>query len=130
MSKPILALDFDGVIHGYQSGWQGAAVCPDPITPGTVEWIKQAVDHFKVCIFSSRSGQEMGIEAMQFYLKVNFYKVMEPGDADPILVQLEWPIEKPPAMITIDDRALTFTGNWSDFPIDELLVFKPWNKRG
>jgi len=30
MSKPILCLDFDGVIHSYSSGWKGADVIPDP----------------------------------------------------------------------------------------------------
>jgi hypothetical protein len=30
MTKPILCLDFDGVIHSYSSGWKGADVIPDP----------------------------------------------------------------------------------------------------
>lgn len=30
MGKPILCLDFDGVIHSYASGWKGADVIPDP----------------------------------------------------------------------------------------------------
>ena len=30
MPKPILCLDFDGVVHSYTSGWKGADVIPDP----------------------------------------------------------------------------------------------------
>ena len=128
MAKPILCLDFDGVIHSYSSGWQGADVCPDPIVPGTVEFIVKASEHFTIAVFSSRSGQPMGIEAMQFYLRCQFYKVMDAPDADPIISGIQWPREKPPALITIDDRALQFTGKWSDFTIDDLRTFKPWNK--
>jgi hypothetical protein len=29
LSKPILCLDFDGTIHSYISGWQGADVIPE-----------------------------------------------------------------------------------------------------
>ena len=28
--KPTIILDFDGVIHSYTSGWQGADVIGDP----------------------------------------------------------------------------------------------------
>ena len=40
---------------------------------------------------------------------------------------LQWPKYKPPAMVSIDDRGLTFDGTWPD--IESLLNFKPWNKR-
>jgi len=34
--------------------------------------------------------------------------------------------EKPPALVTLDDRASTFTGTWPK--VADLLAFKPWNK--
>jgi hypothetical protein len=48
--KPVLCLDFDGVIHGYQSGWQGANVIPDPPVPGAIEALLTYTEHFIVCI--------------------------------------------------------------------------------
>lgn len=45
-----------------------------------------------------------------------------------ILKSITFPTEKPPAMVTIDDRALRFTGEWSDFDPQKLLKLKPWNK--
>jgi hypothetical protein len=124
MSKPILCLDFDGVIHSYSSGWKGADVIPDPPVPGTFDFIRRAQKHFRVAIYSSRSQQPGGLEAMKDYVALN----SEIGFRDPI-VDLEWPLEKPPAMLTIDDRALCFTGSWADYDCEELLNFKPWNKR-
>ena len=44
-----------------------------------------------------------------------------------VLNAIKWPTEKPPAMVTLDDRAITFTGEWPS--IETLLAFKPWNKK-
>lgn len=127
-SKPILVLDFDGVIHSYTSGWQGAAVIPDPPVEGAMEFLLHAVDHFRVAIFSSRSNQRGGIRAMKKWLDKHLaeYFSAHRTVADDIYCAIEWPKEKPPAMITIDDRAITFTGVWPD--VQALLNFKPWNK--
>ncbi len=126
MSKPILCLDFDGVIHSYASGWKGADVIPDAAVPGAVEFLDRAVTEFTVAIYSSRSGQPNGIMAMQFWLRLNLYRAVEQARAEEIMASIEWPTEKPPAMVTIDDRAITFTGRWPS--IAALKSFKPWNK--
>jgi len=39
---------------------------------------------------------------------------------------LSWPRVKPPAFLMLDDRALTFAGEWPD--VRSLKEFKPWNK--
>ena len=130
MGKPILCLDFDGVIHSYTSGWKGADVIPDPPVPGALQFIAAATEHFTVHIFSSRSHQFGGIKAMREWLG---YWSVDPtyGMNDEFdhstWGAIEWPTEKPPAFLTIDDRALTFNGTWP--AIDTLKTFKPWNKK-
>lgn len=129
MSKPILYLDFDGVIHSYTRGWKGATVIPDPPVPGAMEFICAAVTRFRVAIYSSRSGQPGGIDAMRDWLTCHMaaLHLPVPERANAVLMEIEWPTEKPPAMVTIDDRAITFTGEWP--ALSDLLAFKPWNKR-
>lgn len=153
--KPIIVLDFDGVIHGYQSGWKGAAIIPDPPVPGALEFIVTALDHFEVNILSSHSHQWGGRRAMKKWLFDRLLKEFQypynselPGwwvhrvdrtaFADPwpeecwwaaklVIKEIRWPIFKPPALITIDDRAIQFTGAFPD--IAEIRAFRPWNKR-
>lgn len=154
--KPILCLDFDGVIHSYSSGWKGASVIPDPPVPGALEFIVQALEQFEVHILSSRSHQWGGKSAMKHYLRSEYEALgqaeamLEPwwGDcvnevgassmepwyvanrdaAASIVRQIKWPWFKPPATVTIDDRAITFTGQWP--ALSDLRAFKPWNKKG
>jgi hypothetical protein len=73
--KLVLSLDFDGVIHSYSSGWQGARVIPDPPVPGALEFIVKATEHFDVQIFSSRSHQFGGRRAMKRWLKQQYFKI-------------------------------------------------------
>jgi len=115
--KPILCLDFDGVCHSYTSGWKGAAVIPDPPVPGMEEFLVAAINYFDVAIYSSRSGQEGGIQAMKDWF--DQYTITD------IRTMLNFPTEKPPAMVGIDDRVLTFNGIWPN--LNELVNFKPWN---
>lgn len=135
--KPILCLDFDGVLHSYTSGWKGPTEIPDDQVVDSetgktaVEFLVEAVEYFEVCIFSSRSGQKGGIAAMQNWLFDCFQKAMD-GDyykalrLSRVLEQIQWPIEKPPALVTLDDRAIQFVGQWPD--LEDLRNFKPWNR--
>lgn len=118
--KPILCLDFDGVIHSYVSGWKGATKIPDPPVQGAFEFIGEAVQYFEVVVFSSRSAQPGGIAAMQDWFLQHGWPEDENGKPEGI----SFPTEKPPAFLTIDDRAITFQGMWP--AAKELLKFRPW----
>jgi hypothetical protein len=130
MPKPILCVDFDGVIHSYVSGWKGADSVPDGPVPGALAFLKAATEHFTVAIFSSRSNQPGGLDAMRewlFNMATNggFPEVIDNDET--WFAAIEWPTEKPAAFLTIDDRAMTFRGIFPDPKM--LLEFKPWNKQ-
>lgn len=133
MGLPILCLDFDGVLHSYASGWKGADAIPDPPVSGAIAFLYEAIQHFEVHIYSSRSNQDGGIAAMQAWLArwegmwLAEQRILgKPQMRTSLLLNIKWPTEKPPAFLTIDDRALTFTGEWPAMEV--LKVFKPWNK--
>lgn len=140
----IVAVDFDGVIHGYQSGWQGLTKIPDPPVPGAFDALFRLLDAgFQVAVYSSRSGSFRGRWAMQRWMQREITKHWLAGGSLPSGVEAEcwgdaggvwrkftWPRFKPSAILTIDDRAVTFNGNWSDpaFSPAAIKRFKPWNK--
>lgn len=156
MRKPILCLDFDGVIHGYSNGWRGIGVIDDEPVPCAIRFVLEAMERFDVAIYSSRSKNLRGRFAMKRYmrrhLKELFWKDLV-ANADltiwshtkleipmgsyetdelatdmarGVVARISWPWFKPSAFITIDDRALTFNGV---FPtLDAIANFKPWNK--
>lgn len=127
MAKPILCLDFDGVCHMYTSGWKGAAVISDPHVPGLFEFLEQVQPYFDIQIFSSRSHQEGGVEAMtEWFIAERVAWRENSGKSTTAMLELKFPKEKPPAFIGIDDRVLNFRGEWPD--VEELRGYKTWTQ--
>jgi len=123
--KPILCLDFDGVCHSYTTGWKGVDVIPDEPVPGMWRFLEAAIQQFDIHIYSSRSHEPKGRVAMQQW----FLKHANSGFQQDIARKwLVFPTKKPPALVTLDDRALTFDSSWPS--VQTLLDFKPWNKKG
>jgi len=118
--RPILCVDFDGVVHGYSRGWQNGEIY-DPPVPGFKEWADKARQHFNLVIYSSRSWEDSGREAMRAWMTARGI------DAS----WFEFAAQKPPAFMTIDDRAVCFRGDWSaaELTPEALRAFKPWNAR-
>ena len=130
--KPILCVDFDGVIHQYITPWSDATTISDPPVDGALMWLWKATEWFDVQIYSSRSKDPMAREAMKEWILLHSIDVFGVGHIMSIPAD-NYPItfayEKPAAFLTIDDRAICFEGNWNEFNPADLLNFKPWNKR-
>jgi hypothetical protein len=125
--RPTLALDFDGVVHRYSKGWEGGDIY-DPPTDGFFEWLIEAQEHFTVIIHSSRCKDQGAVAKMAKWLA--HHAEMWRGKTErPLMLNVGFSIKKPAAFLTIDDRALTFEGDWASLPPADLVKFKPWNQR-
>lgn len=131
--KPILCVDFDGVIHSYTSKWVDEVTIVDGPVPGAIKWLWKATEWFDVQIYSSRSKTLGGRVAMYKWLvkhAADEFDLTHPM-CQPIIdnYPIKFASEKPAAFLTIDDRAISFEGNWGELDPSDLLHFKPWNKR-
>jgi hypothetical protein len=114
-----VAIDFDGVINSYKSGFVAIDDIPDPPVPGAFEFIDKLLEaNFKVFIFSTRNGDPRGLRAIKEWL-------LEHGMPQATLDELELATGKPIAKVYIDDRAWEFNGIWPD--VTEIASFKPWH---
>ena len=150
--KKLICLDFDGVIHSYSSGWQGASTISDPPVEGAIDFIVELLANgYDVAIYSSRSGSWRGRRAMKKWLRhwagVCYGKTLGSGwslagcvikiDSTHserkkyasrwLIRKIKWPKHKPAAYLTIDDRAWTFEGVWPS--LESVGKFKPWMQK-
>lgn len=135
MSKPILCIDFDGVIHSYERGWQDGSIYGSA-TPGFFKWAIEVQHHFRLVIYSSRSSTEEGRKAMREWLGTQSIEAIHRGEVSAdyewaeLFGNIEFADKKPPAFLTIDDRAIQFNGSWEHLYPEVLVAFKPWTTRG
>lgn len=133
-----IALDFDGVLHSYTSGWTGE-IPMDPPTPGAVVFVEELLRQgYKLHIFTTRVYPDLSkdpkfvdvLHKMEFDDGTHAWE--HNGQRGPSLAEegiRQWlrfhkfPAElcegtithkKEHADIMIDDRALRFDGNFGD----------------
>ena len=111
--KPTLCLDFDGVLHSYTS-WNENIEGDLPVQ-GARRFCRRAEEYFTLVVFSSRAYSLEGERSIRRWLHANHFPNMEVTSHKPI------------AFLTLDDRAMTFTGSWPR--IHTLRKFQPWWKR-
>ncbi len=116
--KQTLILDFDGVIHSYESGWHGADKITDPPTDGAREGIAKLREKYIIVVVSSRCHQAGGIDAIKAWLALHSIEVDGVSN------------DKPPHICTVDDRAFRFEGDWEAVIDGVEAASVPWNKKG
>jgi hypothetical protein len=121
-----VAVDFDGVIHSYERGWQDGSIYGD-LMPGALDSLGLLMDRYAVFIHTTRNARQVahwiedrtghGIECTtsispwpwkrQFWNQRGFLLVTN---------------RKLPAIAYIDDRAVRFT-DWSQ-ALSDLTRFE------
>lgn len=122
----IIAVDFDGVIHGYSKGWQDGKPYDEPVIGAKEAMNKLLSEGYYVMIYTTRCNPDYlegsNIDRVQdvkdYLLKHNIpYSEIYTGKG------------KPKATMYVDDRAIGFKGNWSQ-TIEDINSFETWNRPG
>ena len=143
--RPKICIDFDGVIHSYERGWQNGLLY-GTVVPGFFDWCEKVRKSVELVIYSSRSDNPVAMIHMATWLRIQA-EIVAPNWQCTDMPTIEHPVQrfldapraelllfrfankKPAAWLTIDDRAICFNGDWSapELTTDAILAFKPWN---
>lgn len=112
---PVIAVDFDGVVHSYVSGCTGPVPVDPPVIGARDALATIRALGFEVHVFSCRALTTEGRDGIRGWLALHDIAV------DKITGF------KPHASVYIDDRGYRFSGSW-----DEAVEFvrsapRPWN---
>src|SRR5690606_24590525 len=58
MADKTIAVDFDGVIHGYSKGWWDGTIY-DPPMPGALDGLRALMEHYAVFVHTTRSAGQV-----------------------------------------------------------------------
>jgi histidinol phosphatase-like enzyme len=104
-----IAIDFDGVIHNDNKGFNDGTIYGDPI-PGSLEAIKSLALKFKIIIFTAKAKSDRPLINGKTGTELVWDWLTKHGINNEIL---EVTSEKPRAFLYIDDRGYRFS-NWGD----------------
>lgn len=129
---PTIAIDFDGVIHSYTSGWKGTREIPDPPVPGALKFLYNLTAHTptvaRPVIYSTRAAEPHGRNAIKDWLRLHGGQAAWGKTVTHLgLESVRITALKPPAVVYIDDRGFRFEGTFPS--IESLLEMEPWNKK-
>lgn len=113
MARKNIVFDFDGVIHKYSRGWQDGSIYDKPVD-GIKEVINELHRDYDIYVVTTRArdiGQQMQVEK---YLNDN-------GIEFDCVTSI-----KVPAMVYIDDRAITFNPDNVSTLVKDIKNFQPW----
>ncbi|MDR1232158.1 MAG: hypothetical protein LBK61_12265 [Spirochaetaceae bacterium] len=119
--KKTVAVDFDGVINSYKSGWKGPTETDEPVV-GAAHALRELFElGHKIIVFSTRANTPEGEKTIRDY-------IMEITETPEIYNSIEITDRKPVADVYIDDRAIPFAGDWKEI-LKQIDEFKPWTEQ-
>ena len=100
-----IAVDFDGVIHGYSRGW-GRGTIYDPPVDGALDALRALMEDYAVFIHTSRDPQQVATWLLSYGFTVSTDDVGVKfwDERGGLLITNR----KLPALAYIDDRAIRF----------------------
>lgn len=144
--KKSIAIDFDGVIHSYENGWQDGSIYGKEL-PCVFECIQELMKTHTVFVFSARKPRQIKQWIRNRTMESGWY---DNGGMEAPMSEHDWPKygftvqiipfwkkfwnkenvlgitgRKLVADIYIDDRGLKFEGDWLQ-TMDQLKSFKTW----
>ena len=124
MRKKLIAIDFDGVLYSFSSGWVGTDQLPDLPVKGAIKWLLKLVGimRYDIVIYSCRNESRRGRKAMKKWL-------VKHGFPKEFLRLLSFPKTKPAGLL-IDDRCIQFRPEWGFPTLSEIDNFVPWHGKG
>lgn len=120
-----VAVDFDGVLHRYDSPWVAPHVIPDGPVDGAIEWLHGVIQAFDVVIHSTRCKTWRGRRAVRRWLRQNAGGLWHGGIVRG-LEDVTFAHSKPAALVYLDDRAWRFDGTFPS--AQDIHNARPWNK--
>lgn len=132
--KPTIAIDFDGVIHSYTSGWKGAHIIPDLPVPGAMAFLSYLADDgtpANAAIFSARARTWRGRRAIRAWLRKHAGGLWHESMGTQGIESIPVTAKKPIASVYLDDRAVRFEGMFPELRHEAIKAFaerKPWHK--
>ncbi len=106
--KERIMIDFDGVIHSYDKGWQDGRIYGNPIK-GTKEALEKLRKKYEIVIFTTRASNRFNESPTSDELIEDLKKWLAKHE----IPYDEITSEKYGAIAYIDDKAIRFEGNWS-----------------
>ncbi len=126
MSKKSIAVDFDGVLHGYSEGYKDGSIYDEPVS-GAKKAMEILSKHFEIIIFSARNHDKTIDGKLQ---KNQAKEVGEYLDKHEIPYdKIHTESGKPHCKLFIDDNAYRFEGNWTKALVDVLKILEKQNDR-
>ena len=108
-----ICIDFDGVIHD-NLNYKGSSIINGNLVPGAKESLEDLSNSYEIVIHSARCQD---VEAMN-----NIREWLQSHDMNYDVVRF-----KPHAHIFLDDRGISFNGDWSK-AIEEIKNFTQWQQ--